>query len=201
MHTTARGLASPLYVVYNIGTVASVEESPTPARRPTHDDPRVVARHMGAIREDVRQYLVSEGDEDPDMDRAMAEVERAMRWSTLDGYEIARELDSRGWSADSQLVELMDQLAWRRYDAHHDVVCEWVKSENIKPALGVGDLVTIKARRKGAMVAEPFDGEITSVREDEARYVVLVEALGHVREGVGSHGIVMAYEDVTKREK
>jgi hypothetical protein len=39
--------------------------SRTPPKRPTSDDPRVVARHMAAIREDVRRYLLSEGDDFP----------------------------------------------------------------------------------------------------------------------------------------
>jgi hypothetical protein len=131
----------------------------------------------------------------------MADVEQAMRWNRLDGYEIARALDSRGWSADSQLVDLMERLAMDRYDALQEVVREWVTAENIRPAMGVGDLVTIMARRPGSFAEQPFDGEITRVMEDEACYMVLVEALGHVRDGFGVYGIMKAYEDVTKKEK
>jgi len=166
--------------------------------RPERHGPKVVAIHMAAIRERVRAYLVSEGEDEPDMDQAMEDVERAM-WCDADGYRIARELEDRGWHADSGLVEVMERLAYERWDAHRKVVGEWVAAEGIEPLCGIGARVTFTHRgRLGVSSPAKVDGEIVKIDAAHAQYTVFVESLGHVRDGkIGTLGALVAFEDAT----
>ena len=79
--------------------------------RPGPHDEDVERRHMAMIRDDVAKYLKDANTGD-DLITAMDDVRKAMKFET-DGYRIAEYLDGRGWSADAELVELMDRLSRR----------------------------------------------------------------------------------------
>lgn len=169
--------------------------------RPGMNDPNVVAKHMEAIREDVRKYLIQEGESEPDMEQAMEDVARAMQFE-FDGYRIAQDLEHLGWSADAKLVELMDTLANERSDAHRTIVRQWVIDQGIAPKLAVGDQVSFTQRRPEG---NRFEGEITKVDGEHAQYTVFVPSLGHVREsaltrrGIQTLGTIVPFEDVERR--
>ena len=159
--------------------------------RPGPHDEDVERRHMAMIRDDVAKYLKDANTGD-DLTTAMDDVRKAMKFET-DGYRIAEYLDGRGWSADAELVELMDRLAGDRYDAETEAVEEWVKANGITPGVAVGDQVVITRshpKQKGQR------GEVVEVDAKRARCTVMVPAQGHVKAGNGTRGWVVNAEEV-----
>ena len=107
------------------------------------------------------------------------------------GYEIAKELDRQGVCCpDSQVVEMLDSADVIETLLLDDVVKKWVAWENITPKLHIGSTAKVEYRGKGKVV-----GEITRIDHERATYTVFIESLGHVREGVGTHGICLPYEE------
>lgn len=106
-----------------------------------------------------------------------------------DAYKIARALDDAGWEVDASLVDLLDAAASHAYQARDIAIREWIKANGVRPAFKVGDMVQTKRRTNG------FEGEITRIDEDMGRYLVFSEARGHVRQGQGTHGTYMDFED------
>jgi hypothetical protein len=171
--------------------------------RPGMNDASVVAKHMEAIREQVRQYLIQDGEPEPDMEQAMEDVARAMKFE-FDGYRIAQDLEHLGWNADAQLVELMETLGHERSEAHRAIVHQWVIDEGITPKLAVGDQVSFTQRRPEG---NRFEGEITKIDGEHAQYLINVPSLGHVRDGTHPdkkrgmcvYGTFVPFEDVERR--
>ena len=115
-----------------------------------------------------------------------------------DGYEIAKELDSRYyWDSDAELVDILDDLTFLFHDVKSFLVKKWIKDNNISPKYQKGDKVIVdssmlprKDRKK-----ERYDGEINHIYEDGS-YSIFIEDLGHVREGSGTHGIILYWEKI-----
>ena len=153
--------------------------------RPSMHDREVVQRHMVAIRDRVRQYLIGRGDPAPDMADAMHDVEFAMG-TNLDGYAVAKDLEDRHWLADIDLANVMNSLLHERWTVYHEAVEEWVKAERITPTLGKGERVTCTPPGGRGLA---FEGEILDVDRKRATYLVCVPARGHTRDGTrgGTH--------------
>lgn len=103
-----------------------------------------------------------------------------------DGYEIASSLEGDAYiTPDSELVEILDETGFIRYDIHRTLVSEWVKANNLTPRFKVGDEVRMldhtatwaHAKFKGLV------GEVTEVRAEQMTYTVMYESLGDVRMG------------------
>lgn len=110
---------------------------------------------------------------------------------TDDAYEICRSLESRTWTVDARLVDLMSEVAAKRYAIHRKTVKDWVRSNNVTPRHRIGDQVTF-SRAKG----ETETGTIVVIEHETAQYLVFCEHLGHVRVGTGCHGTYVNYEQV-----
>ncbi len=165
------------------------ETTKSACSRPGRNDPKVVAMHMARILGRVREYLIGKGDASPDMDEVMQQVESAMQYEE-DGYRIAKYLDDLGWDADADLVELMDQLGCARHDAHQQATRAWVADEQIRPLFAMGQQVEFTQRQ------QRLSGEITKIDHQHAKYLVFVASLGHVRNGIGTLGTFVPFEDV-----
>lgn len=75
--------------------------------------------------------------------------------------------------------------------AHYEVVESWVVRNGLKPEFKVGDRVKVPHRAK----SEPVVGDVYEIDAKRAQYRVYVESLGHVREGNGTHGLIIGFED------
>ncbi len=53
-------------------------------------------------------------------------------------------MDNACWNPDADLVIIMESIPFIRYDTHHKAVEKWVKENNIKPQLSIGDKVSWK---------------------------------------------------------
>jgi hypothetical protein len=132
---------------------------------------------------DIAQWMggaVTDGERD--------DIIHAVRWSS-DGYDRARELDRKGWAVDAALVELLSDVDGEIYRAHATAVKQWIDATGARPHLNVGASVVLPAG-----VDAGAAGEIISVSEIAGSYTVFVPSLGHVRDGLGTHGRIFAWE-------
>jgi len=66
---------------------------------------------------------------------------------TMNGYDLAKELDDAGWEVDPIFVDDMDMMDSYVREAHQKKCYEWVKNENIKPTLMEGTHVRTNGHR------------------------------------------------------
>ena len=99
------------------------------------------------------------GDNGWDEEQA-ADLARVCRSVHMDGYELAKELDSLcSWMPTAQDVETLDNFSCEVREAHRQVCIAWACDNNVQPPLPIGTMTT--------------DGEITSIYEhDAATYMV-----------------------------
>lgn len=162
--------------------------TPTPPKRPGRNDPAVIAAAAKALAVKVQRWLQSCDDAAADPEEIESQLSAAIRWND-DGYRIARQLDSQGWDADAELVEILNDAVFIKRDHHRKAEVEWVKASGIK-APDVGAAVTFK------QLGMTVEGVITRNDED-GKSVVFCASLGHVREGTGVHGTIIEWENLT----
>ena len=159
--------------------------------RPKHTDipAKAVAEKLA---DDVMAWLGGEGGS---RESVIDDLEKAIAYG-LDGYAIAKYLDNDcSWNVDADLVEILENAYWIRSSLHDKAVEAWVLACGIKPRLQLGTPVKVKNRATGNKV---LDGQIVSIDEKRGTYTVCIEALGHVREGMGTTGSVLPFEDVER---
>lgn len=164
--------------------------------RPTRHHKQVQKLAAERLLPNVLRWLRSACEQDI-TDKSKADVLRDLIENFDDeGYRFAHNLDRAGWSPDADLVEILSGAS--TWHCEKKCVQEWMKANGIAPKLAVGDKVVIPAKwakDRGHETAGNCIGEITKV-DDDGRYIVLIEALGHVREGLGTHGYVEPWEKV-----
>jgi hypothetical protein len=107
------------------------------------------------------------------------------------GYELAKDFESDfGYDPDAEMVEILDSVWYKKNEILNNTIKQWVIDDNIKPEYSVGDTVMFTHGREGEVI-----GEITSIYENTAQYVVCVEILGHEK---GKSGSIVNYEKVRK---
>lgn len=166
--------------------------------RPTSHDDSVLEQAASVLVEQYNGWLEEGGDE-PDDEREIIEILKKVLADSynFDGYKICRDLERHYHiDPDSQLVEIMDDVGFLISSAEQTAVQNWVKRFGIQPRFKVGDKVSVGHPIKGKHL-----GEITKVDEKEAKYTIYVEAIGHVREGSGTHGWIKNFEEVENANK
>ncbi len=106
--------------------------------------------------------------------------------SNKGGYDIAKEFEYAGYSADSQLVEILDMVTYERDNLVDAEVAKWVIKYSIEPSLPVGSFITFKNGFKQST------GEITGYKKKIAAYLVCSELEGMPKNG--STRVVLSYE-------
>jgi hypothetical protein len=149
--------------------------------------------------EKLADAMIADGSLDGDREEVVADLADVLKDGHHDdGYQLARSLESyHCWSPNTGIVEHLD-MAWHYVnEAHRKSVKEWVDANGIKADRKVGDPVRIRDGRKPELI----DGVIATIYEDEARYVVCCQSLGHVPEGqFGTRGIYKDYDQVFDAE-
>lgn len=174
-----------------IDTPLPLDYQPNPPPRPTRYDAAVKRAAAERMMPEIVEWLGKDWKEADREEYISDLIGIAHLW---DGYEAAKELE-RGhhWAADAQLVEILDG-ATAAWVAENEAVKAWVETNQIKPALAVGDRVATKRQGEGAIVA---------IHLDTATYVVQTdEYLAERPQQAGLRGgYVIAYEDVTPIDK
>ncbi len=168
-------------------------ETPLPNRPNRHD---LVVRQAAAEKAwpTFRAWLIAndatEIEADEDRATALRELADALEWNE-DGYDVAQHLERQGWDADDGLVDAARRLVDALDVAHDAAVKSWVEATGQRPTFKLGDHVRFEHPGR----QRPVNGEVTKIDAARAKYVVFCASLGHVRQGVGSHGIYINFED------
>jgi hypothetical protein len=162
--------------------------------RPKLFDAEVEARHVKLIEPSIKKLLAeSSHSPEDDLDSVVKDVARAMRYAS-DGYQVGKRLEECGWDVDASLVATLDSLVSQRSEALAHLESQWVRENGVTVPFSIGNAVRIVS--KDSSKSHGQVGEVTKVYPKHARVLVRVEALGHVREGNGTHGLVLNVEDV-----
>lgn len=163
--------------------------------RPTLQDTSTTRETVETLMPRLVAYLKSVGkfDDDDLTDDFLDDIRRDIMTAITgddDHKKTCDRLEALDWMIDGKLRTLLKDVPKKRRDVHRKSVKEWVRNNNITPQYAVPAIVTF--RHSGGSKT----GEIVKVEDDTGHYVVMCTELGHVRSGVGIHGIVVAYEDV-----
>jgi hypothetical protein len=110
--------------------------------------------------------------------------------SHSDGYAAAKALDDRcGYSPDARLVEILDDISSLQRAECERLEREWVKEQGLTGP-SIGSKVIFNKDGK------PVEGEVVS-NVDTGRSLLFCASLGHVRDGVGTHGTYIVWEKLT----
>lgn len=157
--------------------------------RPGLQSPEVLAMVANGLMPRILQW----GDwseNDREAQEVAGQILKVLEYSR-DGYEMAKSLEERFyWDSDAELVDILEGADW--HSANRSAVMAWIKDNNITAKLEVGRLVEVKTSPRESVLRS---GEIAQIYED-GNYCVMVPELGHVREGLGTHGLVFAWEAV-----
>ncbi len=108
-----------------------------------------------------------------------------------DGYQLARRLEKHhDWECTFNTAEELDCASGELRSQVRSATATWVERNSIKPKKAVGDAVEVT--QKGVA----YSGEIVKIDEAHAEYTVTIPALGHVKEGPGTHGWIIKYEEL-----
>jgi len=162
--------------------------------RPKYHDKRIPEMVAEKLLPKVLEYLrQNSGADEEDVRKDLRD---ALRHGDDDGFTLCYNLKRDcHWDPDSELVEIMDEAGYFRNKSHDELVQQWVAEEKIVLSLPVGATVRVTTRRKFRQPEEEFDGVVTTLLPETARYVIRIPALGHVEEGIGKTGTTGQYFD------
>jgi hypothetical protein len=115
-------------------------------------------------------------------------LKRSLRNIWEDGYVRAKDWESHGWKITFPIVEFLNDLDAKR--EHKEAVSAWAFRERVKCPYAIGAMVNFPILR-GFQV-----GEIVAIDETYATVTVFCAARGDVREGLGTYGTIVAFEEL-----
>lgn len=159
--------------------------------RPTMHDEAAITRAAEKLLPGVLRWLhQANGKEDDRPEEILDDLRDVLDGAfDLDGYSLAKELDSRHyWSCSSGLVDELDDAFHFSLEAVDDLTRIWVKDNGVTTKYAIGDTVHFQQRDCW------HQGEVVSLYPDLGKMVVFVEALGHVTKGNGTTGTYVDFE-------
>lgn len=168
----------------NVQTRMFANEFPA---RPKFFTDSIAKRTAELLLPEVRRWLGNEAGTDNEI---VADLVDAINYGLDDGYEIAKRLERRGYSPDTDLCDVLDSVGHHQHKAHKEEVMEWVRAHDLKLDLPVGASVSVEVEGKQRT------GEIRDHYTETAEYSVFIAELGHVRKGIGTHGVILGFEKV-----
>lgn len=164
-----------------------------PTTRPSHRDHAILTAVAHKILLAMPAGTVTEGDEES----AITDICKALRNEApgFDEYRLTRHLENCGWSCDRTIMDAFEVASGEVSQLVREATRLWVRSNSIKPRLTIGEQVKVMTRST-SRIKQEFDGEVVTVDADHATYTVMIPALGHVREGTGTHGVIVNFEEL-----
>ena len=165
-----------------ISTMEPQAGTPLTPARPSRNDPAIRPMVAKSLLKPVTEWL-----KEPDItpEGVMEAIEDALRHSmSRDGFDLANWLkDEYLWSADAQLVEILDGAQSEWSDAHRRMVKVWVAACNVQPKLALGAKIRLPmnlvAGSFTCVDTSPVDCEIVKIDQEQAQYYVNSPAAGH----------------------
>lgn len=131
--------------------------------------------------------MEADSGDDTELSVIEADLAKAMRWND-DGYEMAKALDGN-YMPDAAFVEVLDETSGLKGAALRSAEADWVKANSIQP-------IPLETKVTWSRKPEAGIGVVTHNHPD-GKSTVAFASLGHVREGTGRHGFVVAWEELT----
>jgi hypothetical protein len=160
--------------------------------RPKIYDNNVLEATLDSIMPAVKRWSDKNSSNFDDADDTREQLRDAIEFED-DSRRILNYLeDHYYWSVDRDLQEIMDGVADERYMALTNLVNRWVLQNGISPKYSTGQRVSFKKENK------THEGVVVRVDESVAKYLVRCEDLGHVVRGIGTHGVLIPFEETEK---
>jgi hypothetical protein len=158
--------------------------------RPGYSDPRIDQMIAARLLPAVMEWLGPEPHQSSS--EVLADLVSALTHAGCDGFDMADFLrHRRNWECDAVLVDILNEAGSYSFEAHRELVKQWVSECHIVPLFKVGDTVTFKQR------SQVFVGTITDIRRDTACCAVYSPAAGHVPKGqFGIQAAIIPQEDL-----
>lgn len=157
-------------------------------KRPTRNEEYVIKAAAEELASDLMEWGNAKESEQFDYRDLAAQLVKSAGF--MNGYELAREAERKGWEPDARFVEIVDAAGHLRYSAHNKAVKEWVKGWKITVPFQLGQMVTIKHEDRRVV------GKIITIYAETATCTVCCAELGHVESGEGTHGLIINSEDI-----
>ena len=110
------------------------------------------------------------------------DCEEILKWNINDeAFELAKEFESKGYSPDLELVEILDGVWFLQNDLVDKAEKRWVIEDDIQPKFVVGQRVIVLSGGK------KVSGEISGIYPESAKYNVTVEG--------AKTNLIIRYED------
>ncbi len=154
--------------------------------RPNRSDPVIIAEAAKKLAPRILAWA-NEGTADGGwtIENIELDLGRAIRFES-DGFQLAKELDSRGYEGDEELVEILSGAFWAKDAAHKAALKAWLPNSGlVEPALE--SRVTHKSCVGVGVVTR---------NSDDGTSVVCFPDMGHVRAGNGTQGRVLPWEEL-----
>ena len=156
-------------------------------KRPKLNDDAVIALVSNELAINVADWIGSTDD----IDQIESDLKKALKYSSLDGYDLAKRLDY--YDPDTELVNILDEADSMMYSAYNIICRKWVSDNGlVGPEIGASVSFTFYGKR--------IEGEVVN-NYDYGQSSVFCESLGHVREGFGTHSVVVNWDDLTEVAK
>ena len=156
--------------------------------RPKRTDDDVIAQAAERLADELMRWADATENRAGYVEDAKKVIEKCTYHNS---YELAKDLEFKGYTPDTELVEILEGASLHLYASHQKAVAAWVQAGGITaPVVCIGDMVSFE--RQGKRIS----GEITRIEEQTAQVIVCCPDLGHVREGLGTHGIYACYEEL-----
>lgn len=152
--------------------------------RPKQNDPEVIEYAVSAILPEVMRWLADGGNSSKELEVRGDLAEVFGDAFAPDGYTLCRQLENCGWFCNRELVDILDCA--ELWSAHREIERRWVSAYRVFPALAVGAQITFKGH----------SAEISEIDLKEGKYTVFCSALGHIRNGPGTYGAIVAWEKI-----
>lgn len=165
-----------------------MSETTVARKRPSRSDEDILAVAIDAIVPEVERWSGSKLSVEEIAD-CRDLLRSGLLWHS-NGYEFARDFDRRGWTPDSELVDILENADTKLYHALRAAEEAWLTASQARPALTVGTKVVLPPEQENA----GWPGEIVRINETAGTYTVFVESLGHVRDGLGCTGRLFTWE-------
>lgn len=94
----------------------------------------------------VKSGLLDESDREQSIEEL---AEEGDTW--MDGYELAKALDHRGWAIDAQMVEELDGYRHKANDQILEAQKAWAARNNPQPSLAIGTRIKLRDGKFGAI--------------------------------------------------
>lgn len=128
------------------------------------------------------------------LDRCIGYMHKLLeRHPNEDGYGLARALEcDEGFTPDTELVDILDGVQYKKYELINKAVKEWVKEYALTLDFEVGQKVIATVNRRGKVETSEF--EVVKLYPETMQYGLWNESLGYSeREGC----LLVEFEKVT----